>query len=571
VLPTATATPVVSASPTPGPLTPVPTVAPGGLQQLPPVLFVMLDYFNGDWGNPAYEFSWLDANGGRHEQYGHPELGALGGWREFHWNDLNPGRGVYNWTEPDNYIRDAQAMRVTLPDGTVIPKPVGIAVVIATLDRNGTSIGTNHMPGWVGAEAGRTFGCSGSTSYCPNYCSPYYPNTVWQTRFDEFVLAMGRHYDSNPAFYNLTWVGVATGADEETVERKDTGGCTYASGSPAFTNWCIRVFATYNRAFPHIVHFIQPTVHGAHIAAEQAAAFAVKSSGIKVNGLEPDVSTAELKFNGVLVGGVTGAAEVWHEVIPTGYEPKRGNGVEGNYWFWMQGLSTHPVMFDVQLPNLLDTHIAEERTGFPILNFVRDHLGRTPADTPDVWIVLRDSGFQDSSYTGSDGVRRTYGPHHGDFEYWLYEKPTAPLSKTVARLAEEKVAELPAAALNHIYGWASVRRTDQRTGNYLVSFDVEDRYAARFTSWRVTFTVVNSPGTFTVQWLAADGSLAEAVVSKGAALGAANAWADVAVDMPDALFNNGLPGGVDFRIHSNGDGDEFVHRVIVTGRPGGAQ
>jgi len=449
---------------------------------------------------------------------------------------------------------------------------VGFAVVVSTADQTATTIGMNWMPNWVKTAAGRTSSCSSPGDGCKTYCTPYYPNTVWQGFYDEFVAAMGRHYDGNPAFPNLAWVGVATGIDEEVVERKDWSYCSYDYGpSPAFSAWCLRVQATYNRAFPTIPQFIQPTVHNAHIFAEAAAKFAKRSSGIKVNGLEPDVASAELRFDGRLVGGVTGAAEIWHESIPTGYEPKRGNGVEGSYWFFMQALSTHPWLLDVQMANIEQAYRSQLTTGFPILDFTREHLGKTVTDTEDVWIVLTETAWQDSGYTGSDGVKRTYGPHHGDYEYWLYERRDAPLSKTVARRGEEKGREIPAAALSHVYGWAGVRRTDQASGNHFMSFDVDGRYAERFSVWRLDLTVLNTPGTFLVEYVAPNGELIDVLVTKGTGLGPLNTWVDCTVEIPGADWTNRLPGGVDFRIHSNGDGDEFVHRIIVTGRPGGAQ
>lgn len=545
--------------------------------KLPPVLFVMLDWMNGDWGNANYRFSYVDANGYRQEYTGHPELGALGGWREFHWCDLNPGLGVYDWTESDKYIQDAQAMQVTLPDGSVTAKPVGIAVVVWTADTLGGHIGVNYIPTWITSlGGGNTFSCydPDDTGPCMPFCTPKYTNTAWQSYFDQFLMAMGQHYDNNPDFANLAWVAVGTGVDEEVVERKNLNGCAYAAGDTlAFTNWCSHVFDTYGRAFPNTPHFIQPTVHSAHIFASQATGNVSKMSGVKVNGLEPDVASAELRFNGVLTGGVTGFSELYHEQIPTGYEPKRGNGIEGNYWFFMQGLSTHPYMFDIQLPNLSDTYLAEQRTGFPILDFVRRHLGKSLQDTPDVWIVLRDTGWRDTTYTGSDGITRTYGPHHGDFSYWLYRSDTAPGSCSVVLQAEKLVAELPAAAKSHIYGWASTRRTDQATGNPYLSFDIDDgyRYAGQVpkaaggqVSWQITMTLVNnSTDTFSLEYMDYYGNLVQRTATKGSALGTVDNWVDYTWTVTDAYFNNGLPGGMDFRINCNNDGNEIVHRLIA--------
>ncbi|MBM4431243.1 MAG: DUF11 domain-containing protein, partial [Chloroflexi bacterium] len=371
-----------------------PTLSPisgsGSSANLPPVVFVMLDWMNGDWGNPDYSCSYVDPYGNWQQVRGNPAYGALGGWAEFYWNELNPGRDVYNWTKIDQYIKKAQTMRVTLPDGSVIAKPVGISVAAWTTDHTATSIGVNRTPYWVAQIAATSmtscYDPDGAWGSCKPFCTPNFANATWQYWFDQFVLAMGRRYDNNPEFYNLAFVNIATGVDGETSERKDFPPCSYFFGnSPAFDKWISHVMETYNQAFPHTVQFIQSTLHGIHGNAAHAASFPSRLTGVKVNGLQVDVPSAEVRRDGVLVGGVTGFSAVWHPLIPTGFEPKHGNGIEGSYWFFMEGLSAHPYVFDVQYQNIRDTYLAEQRTGFPILDFVRRHLGKTVEDTPDVW------------------------------------------------------------------------------------------------------------------------------------------------------------------------------------------
>ena len=141
----------------------------------------------------------------------------------------------------------------------------------------------------------------------------------------------------------------------------------------------------------------------------------------------------------------------------------------------MEGLSAHPYMFDLQYQNIRDTYLAEKRTGFPILDFCRGHLGRTVQDTPDVWTVLRETEHYDVYWQGSDGVLNQYG-HHGDFQYWLYRRDDYPNSRTVALFASKAPRELPSQARSHPYGWQSTRRTDEATGNTYMSFNIDDGY-----------------------------------------------------------------------------------------------
>lgn len=76
-------------------------ISPPGVKPLPPVLFVMLDFYNKDWGKE------------------HPEWGPVGIWWD--WGQGTPG-------SPEDYIKKAREHTVKLDDGRVIPKPVGVGI-----------------------------------------------------------------------------------------------------------------------------------------------------------------------------------------------------------------------------------------------------------------------------------------------------------------------------------------------------------------------------------------------------------------------------------------------------------
>lgn len=585
--PTATATPGQTRSPTPGlsatprfPTAVQPTPGVASLPNLPPVLYVMLDFANGDWGNPNYSYSYVDSLGERRELRGRPEYGALGSWNEFYWDELNPHPGVYNWAKVDKYIRDAQSMEVTLPGGKVIPKPVGIAVATWTLHGDEERIGTNRTPLWVNRLYGVTltscYDPDGPEGPCRPFCTPNFGDPVWQYWFDQFVLAMGQHYDNNPEFHNLTWIAIATGVDEEAVERKNLGGCQYDVGnSPAFNNWVKRVMETYNRAFPHVPQFIQGSLEGLHQCAAWAATFDSRMTGVKANGLSIDHPNAEIRYDSVLVGGVTGFSHLFYQRIPTGFEPGIDPGVRGIYWLLMEGLYAHPHLIDVQLPFIAQAYEAQKLTGFPLLDFVRSHLGRTPENAPDVWIVLRETQHRDSCWWASSGVYKCFGPHYGDFEYWLYRREKAPGGRTVAIVGSAMAAELPETARAHVYSYHSMRRTDQRSGNPYMFFDIEDRYphagrtpraASGSTVWIITVTFLNKGrDTLSLEYVDYAGRFVERRITKGPLLGPVDNWIDYTWRVDDGYFDNRLPGGVDFRIDCNFDGDEYIHRLIVRG------
>lgn len=596
--PEPSATPPSEISPLPAaagtPLSRWSTLSPANL---PPVIFVMYDFTNGDWGNPDYYETYVDPYGNLVELRGHPEYGALGGWNAVLWRQVNPGPNYYTWGVLDQFILEAQQMQVKLPDGSILPKPVGIEVQTWTLDTDPATgaLGVNHTPGWVAEESGdvpitRCYDPDDSGP-CVPMCTPNFANATWQDWFDRFIIAMGQHYDNNPQFYNLAWINIATGVDDETNERKDMGHPTipgsycdyYTDDSKEFSDWVLRVMSTYNLAFPNTPQFIQSTLHGVHVHAAHAASFPSKMSGVKVNGWDVDLLNAEIRFDGVLVGGVMGTSQLFHEQIPTGFEPAGAPRVEGAYFAFMEALSVHAYLLDIQLPNIADAYEAELQTGFPIMDFARVHLGKQVEDTPDVWIVLRETTKTDTCYDASDGTRKCYGPHKGDYSYWLYRNDQAAGSRTVALVGDAAYAELPTAARSHLYSggivspndFRSVRRTDQATNNPYMSFDIEDRYpyasqipkaAAGPVSWTITMTLLNSGNdTLSLEYMNYYSQMVERRITKGTALGALDTWVDYVWHIDDAFFDNQLPGATDFRIDCNNDGNEYIHRLIVRG------
>jgi hypothetical protein len=71
--------------------------------------------------------------------------------------------------------------------------------------------------------------------------------------------------------------------------------------------------------------------------------------------------------------------------------------------------------------------------------------------------------------------------------------------------------------------------------------------------------------TLSLEYMNYYGQMIERRISKGAALGPLNTWVDYVWRLDDAFFDNGLPGGMDFRINCKNDGNEYIHRLIVKG------
>ena len=96
------------------PTRPLPTVAmrvfPAGQPTVVPILYKMFD-FGTDFQNTR------------------PEMGPIGSIHWSLWRNINPERGVYNWKPIDDKLASEANLKVTLANGTEIPKPVVLQIM----------------------------------------------------------------------------------------------------------------------------------------------------------------------------------------------------------------------------------------------------------------------------------------------------------------------------------------------------------------------------------------------------------------------------------------------------------
>jgi hypothetical protein len=249
------------------------------------------------------------------------------------------------------------------------------------------------------------------------------------------------------------------------------------------------------------------------------------------------------------------------------------------YWSVMEALNHHPDFFDIQENNLNRMINFQNLYGFPLLRFLRDHTQKTLSNTPDLWVVLRRSGVDkvcfcgahqsdcmapDCCYTSSDGRRICTGPQRTNFSYWLYQNDNLSGGKTVVFYVPE--SNLSSQIKSHAYGNLSARRTDQSTNNPYMYFDVEDQYQppADKKGWEITVTLANT-GTdkLSLEYINKSGQTQKKTIIKGQGIGSMDSWIDYKWTLTDANFFGNKMNGADFRINSENDGDETIHRVIV--------
>ena len=555
-----------------GRATAAPTGAPAqilssGLRTPPPAIYQFFD-----WGT----------------DYGttHPEYGAIGSEHMLLWQQINPAPGVFDWSAADaDLAREAQ-LRVTLRDGTVIPKPVVIRVSFFLASAKVWSCPNIYFwdgtPGWVYDEIDRQnpgnprpIFCDkkvGHAITCPTNSSitaivPMWDNATWRQRYFEMVRALGQHYANNP---QVAAVVIETGLDGETQMTKPSG-CNWDSviGSqvPGIRSQFEQTFIpesmkVFREAFPNTPVFISNTPGGSGIRAftSQLAATFNPPIGIKNCGAWVDQENHQGYGDNV---GLFDMFRTYSQTLPIWIETKSGlSDYESRYWTWLAMLHYHPDGIDVH-----QAWITESDPAW--LRFAQDHIGRTLADTPDVWCALRDTEFPLQTW-GAGGSSGQSG-HIGDWTFWLTRLENAPGNKTV-RLMK---AELPAACQDQVYS-RQARRTDQTTGNPYMSFDIADGYPyvgqkplsepGGSVAYQVELIILNhGTDTFSLQYRDWAGNLVSKTIQKGPALGPADRWVTLNLDLQDAYLNNNLPGGADLRLSCNNDGDETVHFVLVRG------
>jgi hypothetical protein len=443
-------------------------------------------------------------------------------------------------------------MRVRLPSGEVIPKPVAIEVLLGDALELANQIGVNFTPGWVSSYAGSISNCSTAPgSGCKPQCHPNWGSAGWREQYYRFVKEFGKQFDGRVAA-----VIIGTGFDREATETKDFPPCYYGGDTLAFTAFVREVIGVYNRAFPTTPQFLQDVLHGTPTHCADMASFPSLCTGEKLNGLEIDTEGSRITWDGKLVGGVTGFAEKYRGIIPIGFEPKHDGDGNFCYWMGMELASLGPDFVDYQKEVVRHTL---EFKDFDTLGFLTRHIGVNCKTTPDVWMVLRETKRGAVCWPSSTGVRICYGPYSGDYGFYLTRSDTVPQSKTVATAPNGE--GLPAPAASHTYSRERGRRTDQASGSRYMSFNIADCYALG-TGYSVAVVFLDrGTDTIALQYRNTYGSLMSLVVQKTGT----NQWRELEWRLTDAVMDNSIDGN-DFRIDCGNDGDEWIHRIILRRR-----
>jgi len=504
-----------------------------------PVLYKMFDY-------------------GTDYQTLHPEYGAVGSYQWVLWRDISPARGVNNWTLVDANLAKEQGLRVTLPDGTEVDKPV-LFMALASLSGAPGWPATFYdgTPQWVYQQMGDRPTVNGRlVGHALEGCGltavvPAYESSTWRTAYYDTIRALGKRYDGHP---QVSAVVVGTGLDGETQIVKNWG-CNWAglvSAVPGlgsgFGTFVEGAMIVYRESFPTTPVYIANAPGGSGMREWTSSIATSHGVGLKPNAGQVDGESHRGYGN---FWGLWDPPRVYSDTASIFGETWSGLGnAETRYWTWAAMLHYHPAALSVH-PEFLTQSDPEW------LQWVGAHLGVTVETTPNVWAIMRDSEYPKVDW-GTGGI----SGHPGDWTFWLY-RTDGPGSQA-PRVWRDDIP----GAQDDVRS-RQARKTDEDAGQPWISFDVDEAY--RGDHWAMGLTILNRGGdTFAIEYTDAAGQMRRIPFTKGEMLGPVGEWVEVEAELSGAAMIGGLMGGADVRVNSEADGDEYVHMAVVFADYGGA-
>ncbi len=275
----------------------------------------------------------------------------------------------------------------------------------------------------------------------------------------------------------------------------------------------------------------------------------------------------------------------------------------GVYWAILQSLDKRVDYWRLNYDLFMDKDGNPKPGLLAIIEEWKQYLGRSLDDParkpPGVWVALRE--FRDPYapcwWSSSSPPWQGY-PETGDYEYWLYHDRTItggrdvpetgfptvetwstwfPLSGLGNSKDPDNWYPMPGAYNSKLpktkESWVT-RRTDEANGQSRMYFKIDDRYIYNLsagTTVTITVTYLNDNGdTWALVYDAQGGTPKTLIVTNDdpapAGMGG-GAWATKTFVITDGRFANGLLGGADFYLSSQGDGDNWFHMVHVSAGP----
>lgn len=476
------------------------------------------------------------------------------------WRELVDINGTINLKKIEDYLDKAEKILIELPDGRKIPKPVILGISFYSSE--------DYTPEYVKEKVGGSYylkpeGCSVEVEI-PKMCS-----LEWQEEYKKLIFALGKKFDKR-----LSAVLVSLGWDDEAVWVKNINNCDYKSvlasicSENQFKDLIKKSIIWYREAFPKTPVYLQ----GLH--DDFYYTLGLKPPvGMKTNNWVASSGRWVYKS----INDIYGESKLWinHPTLPRAFESAFGawfmdgpdnykkNVFAGTYWMFIGMLAHHPDFIDVH-----SDHFAAFLKIPYLSSFINLQLGKNVLNTPVVWAVLRDLEEEEKK----EKFNCWQSGFYGDYMSYLYRRDNIPANQT--RLVKRE--ELPTQALYQLYTipptspryekkmsplTITARRTDQSSGNYYMSFDIDNAWAYKREGIYTIGIIYLDVGTdkLVLEYKDKEGKLIQKEIEKNNS----KKWALKQFILEDAFFSDQLEGETDFRIYNNKDGDEIIHRVEV--------
>jgi Leucine-rich repeat (LRR) protein len=464
-----------------------------------------------------------------------------GGHLVFTWRTVErDGPGQFRWDAIDQWMA-AEAN---------LGKPVGLA--FNTYE--GACCGGNQVPTWFNDAHGAWpagdgyVTCAWTDEYGQDQQEdiPMYWSPAYLTTFERFVQAAAERYRDDP---RLAFVEVSSGIYGETMPGdpgNEVDDCLLAAGltEDLWIETVNRISDIYQRHWhdtPLLVQYA-PWYLNRRERREISDYAGGIGVGLKHNRLIPDHDDQVIRSDTATIHPAVCRTGQYDPMLQfAGQVPLGWEGTSSSYpttaallWSLLNGLNKHPAYLVLGWQPLTTA----DPVGQWALRLADRYAGVSIDTTPGVWVALRET-------------QSTWYPQRGNFDFWLRQVDSAPGGRTVPQWN----------VTGHPWG-RFTRRTDAASGNPDMFFAVDDAYLFDNTTRPVTITVIYLDAghdTWELQYDAVDDPAKPAgVVTKTNS----NQWREAVFTLPDARFSNRL-NGHDFRIRSQGDGDEFVSFVEV--------
>lgn len=557
-------------------------------------------YAMGDWRNCNY---WQPFDMG--SQYAE-------WWKYFSIaNNLNDNNSLtqdypshYDWSKFETYLENAQNYQRSSN-----PKPVFLTIQL--LIQNGNDF-LNLAPNWLKniPQATINVSCPSGSDTCQSSCPtllnyPNFKDPNYQKALQNTIYQFGRKYNQDR---RVAGIFIAAGLDDETRQAKrTTKNCDYYQAYTRhvsehnFNEFVKKVTTWYRQAFPDKVLFLQTAAARLNNRRTLIDHALNQKVGIKMNALSAGDTPGGYRdyqdrqtFKDSQYHFL-GASDYFHKTIPIAFEPKiTVNNPQNAYWIITQALAHKADLIDIQScpyldcdkanptqrltcasPNSFDNTAAAQNYGIShyipkityLQEMIKESLGvHNPQQARMIWTILRDTESPSNNYDSGE---------YGDWDFFLYR----PENIEDSSLELENIDSggnpyrfnFPESATVKITGQGGVfGRQARKTTQKYMTFKADKNWTPKkqkTKGYKIIVTAKETGDRFSLEYYDKQGNLNKETIQKTSSQN----FKDFVFTLPEAYFDNKFfsqegpsnDKGADFRINSENDGPEIIHRVII--------